>query len=318
MGQLTKVEQNRQTLSTVLSNNTEYVRSMIPLDKEDEFKNNFLELAQNGYLMEQIPPKEVLVTALNATKLGLNVNPIYKELYVLPFNVKGKGMVASIVIPKQGHAQIAYDAGFFLDISNVFNLNGKVVSEKDMSREEQISINTTDEKWVDEHLLGWDISLVDISNNEIKVPTQTKFIEVAYAREVTKGLQDTRFKIQSWTHKAVRRAMGDFFIPKHRRNMIIEEVEAFNVTNEKENSNETVSTQKEASSKATTFDISKDSVEPEAIEADIEEVTIDTINAFYKEADKELKGKITGVLPQDWRSKSSDDLAEIYETLKAL
>ena len=222
MSALTKVDQNRQALSAVLDSNRNYVHSVIPIEKEDEFKGNFLELAQNSYLMEKIPPKEVLITALNATKLGLNVNPIYKELYVLPFNVKGKGMVASIVIPKQGHAQIAYDAGFFLDISLVFNMNGTILSEKEMSREQKATIETTNPQWVDEHLIGWDISLEDISNNDIKVPTQTKFIEAGYAREVTKELQSPQYKIQTWTHKAVRRAMGDLFIPKHRKNLFLE------------------------------------------------------------------------------------------------
>ena len=318
MSALTVIEKHRQTLSTVLNQNRDYVHSVIPIDKEDEFKNNFLELAQNGYLMDKIPAKEVLITALNATKLGLNVNPIYKELYVLPFNVKGRGMVASIVIPKQGHAQIAFDSGFFLDISLVFNMGGKVVSEKEMTREQKASIDTTNPTWVDEHLLGWDISLEDISGNDIKVPTQTKFIEVAYAREVTKELQSPQYKIQTWTHKAVRRAMGDMFIPKQRKNMMLEYVEAFNIQND--TGAPEAKAEPETSKTTTTVDLKTTKLEPEVIEAEVEEITTKTIMGYYQTADKDKQAEIAKIMAtkSDWRDYNAEDLALLYEEIKAI
>jgi len=311
---LTKTEQNRKQLATVLQQNKSYVYSVIPIEKEQDFQTNFLELAQNNYLMEKIPPKEILITALNATKLGLNVNPIYKEIYVLPFNVKGRGMVASIVIPKQGHIQMAFDAGFFLKIDLVFNLNGTIVTESNMTMEQKIQIDTTNSKWVDEHLVGWEITLDDISNNEIKVPTQTKFIEVNYAKEVTKELQMPQYKIQTWTHKAVRRAMGDMFIPKHRKNMMLEYVEAFNVQNEQKKIEENATPNVNEAQKPVDL----------KAQAEVEEslfgVTVSDIMDFYMEADNDKKARISEVMviKNDWREYDSVKLGQLMEEIKAL
>lgn len=305
----------QKQLLAVLTQEEEYIKNTISANMIDDFKTNFLDLAQNTYLMTNVAPKEILNTALQATLLGLNINPIYKEMYILPFNVKGKGMMPSIVPTKQGHVQIAFDSGFFLEIQTVFNLDGKILSEKELSRELQQQINTTNPEWVDEHVLGWDIVLTDISHEDVKVPTQSKFIEYQYAIDATKGqIEMPQFKLQNYVHKAVRRAMGDMFIPRHRRKLVLERIDQ--MTYEAEH--------------ITTIDISEpiDPLANDVVERSVENNTaedkIDTetlvreIKQYYISCPIEKKDKIAKLMSnhKTWKSYTKDNLLSLLAEMK--
>lgn len=307
---LTKVEQSRQSLSVALTDNIDYVRSVIPLDKEEEFKTNFMELAQNSYLMDGIPPKEVLITALNATKMGLNVNPIYKEMYVLPFSVKGKGMVASIVTTFNGNAQMAYDKGFFLSSDPVFLMTGKAKRKSEIPIEQLITIKTTDADWVKENTLGWYVGLKDISNSEIPLPYQEVFVEFSYAMHVAKELQSPDHLLQTLLHKVVRRAITEMIIPRGRGFVAPEEFEGVVVKDEKTKDEPTQ-----------TVDLSKTpQVETDAVDAEIEEsvVTVDDIMAYYLESDNKVKIQDLMVSHGEWKTYDQGKLSELMEEIKGL
>lgn len=310
MGQLEKVEQRREQLGLALEKNRDYVHSMIPIEKEEEFKTNFMELAQNGYLMDKIPPKEILITALNATKMGLNVNPIYKELYVLPFNVDKKGMVASIVVTFNGNAQMAYNNGFFLKSDPVFNVGGKARRKSEIPLEQLVGIKTTDTEWVKENTLGWYIGLEDISNNEIKLPDQEVFVEFGYAMHVAKQLQSPDHLLQTLLHKVVRRAISEMIIPRGRGFIAPDEHEAEVIVDD------TPSEPKDVKSAL----LDKDE---EAVEAVVEEEVVDVrlIQNYYGKHRNTAKGNaIEEEMMKDleWRKFTPEKLSELYETLKAL
>ena len=312
MSALTKVEQHRTALSTALTANIDYVQSVIPKNKEDEFRTNFMELAQNGYLMEKIPAKEILITALNATKMGLNVNPIYKELYVLPFNVKGKGMVASIVTTFNGNAQMAYNNGFFLKVDPVFMVQGTALKKSEIPIEHLVEIKSTDQAWVKENMLGWFIGLEDISNSEIKLPYQEVFVEFGYAMHVAKELQSPDHLMQTLLHKAVRRAITEMIIPRGRGFITPDEHEAVVV-----DATETTATD---TAEETTVDL-KSIGDTDAVEAVIEEViTYKTVMAYYVNSDVAKQGKITEIMAKspDWKTWDSQKLSELLEELKGL
>ncbi|NOR57195.1 MAG: hypothetical protein GQ474_01580 [Sulfurimonas sp.] len=312
MSALTTTEQNRNTLATTLDRERDYVATVIPLEKVDEFKSNYLELAQNTYLMDKISPKEILTTAVNATALGVNVNPIYKEAYILPFNVKGKGMVASIVVSKDGHVQMAFQSGFYLRIDNVWSINGQTLNESEMKKEQLMLLKTTNLQFVKEHLVGWEISLEDISLEDIKVPMQSKFVGLDYVLEVTKQLQTPEHSIQTWVHKAVRRAMTDMFIPRHRKSLMMEKIEAYN--NQKEHGNLI-----EAESKEAPIDPLA-GINNDVVEAVIEEsVTIEDIKKIYANASPEAQAGCGAVFVDfpNWRKETNqEELQKLHATLK--
>lgn len=312
---MTTFETARKQLLAVLKSEEDYIKGTISENMVDDFKTNFIELAQNNYLLTNVAPKEILNTALQATILGLNINPIYKEMYILPFNVKGKGMIPAIVPRKQGHAQIAFDAGFFLEIQTVFLLDGKRASEKELNREQQQQIKTTDPKWVDEHVMGWDIVLTDISNEEIKVPVQSKFVEYQYAVDATKAeIELPKFKLQTYVHKAVRRATGDMFIPRHRRKLVLEKIDQ--LTYEAEHT--------------TTISETSEPIDPlaknEAIEGEVEDkigldydnISIDTISNYYKQCSKEKKTKLAELMSkhEGWREYNQDNLISLLAEMQ--
>ena len=225
--QLSIIEQNKQHLKETLQTSTQMLQALEP-DKQEEFRSNFLELASNDYLVGAIQPKELMQFCIGVTKLGLNINPAYKEVYVIPFNTKVRNshiMLPQAIIPLSGMQEMAYQAGFYLRLYEVYSFGNETVSEKGMSREYQRQLNTSNPKWVDEHFVGFDVELIDTKG---EIPEQYKFVEVAYLKDVTKTLKDQKFKVQTWRHKAVRRAFGDFFIPRGRKMDILEKLDHMN------------------------------------------------------------------------------------------
>lgn len=317
MGALVKIEENKRKLVTALESNHKLLLDRLPDDSQQQaFKENFLELAENDYLIKEVEPKHILTFALNVSKLGININPIYKEAYILPFNVKNKGMMPTLVMPKNGIRQIAYDAGFFLEIDRVYNIDGKIIPQSEMSREQLSSLKTTDGAWVDKHFDGFNITLTDLIESEKKLPVQTAYVGAEYVKKVTKQLQSQDYKIQTWEHKACRRAFEEFFIPRDRRSNVLMEVDKLN------DSQEIIDTEETAPKED--VDVKKALLEEDAVEAELDEDTVVTekvIMDYYNEqtnkakqnAIKEEMKKQSG-----WRSYDQEKLAELYETLKEL
>jgi len=308
---LVKIETNKKALTAALESNSSIIVDRLPTQKEQQdFKENFLELAENSYLMEKVDPKHILTFALNVSKLGININPVYKEAYIVPFNVKDKGMMPTLIIPKQGIRQIAYDAGFYLEVDRVFNLNGVIVSQSDMNGDQLTEIKTTDSKWVEEHFAGFDISLIDLIDGQKKLPKQQVFVGAEYVKSVTKTMQDDRYKIQTWEHKACRRAFNDFFIPRGRSVTILDEVDKLN----EENVIEADIVSGDVDIKDTLLNDKSDTV-------NIENVTVKTIMAYFtkhKGTDKGAKIEAEMKKQDGWRKYSQDKLNELYEALKEL
>jgi len=225
--QLTILEQNKQHLLQTLQTSNQMLQALEP-EKQEEFKSNFLELASNDYLIGAVQPKELLQFCLGITKLGLNINPAYKEVYVIPFKTKVRNsqvMLPQAIIPLSGMQEMAYKAGFYLRLYEVYRFGEDIVSEKGMPRKYQTQLNTSNPQWVDQHFVGFDVELIDTKG---EIPEQYKFVEVAYLKDVTKTLKDQKFKVQTWRHKAVRRAFGDFFIPRGRKMEVLEKLDHIN------------------------------------------------------------------------------------------
>lgn len=226
--QLTVADKARKELAVAVQQNSDLLE-IVPLNKRDEFRENIIEFATgNEYLMQTIAPREIIRFAARITKAGLSIDPSRKEVYIVPFNTKVNGnktMLPQAIIPLNGVQEIAFAKGFFFRLWAVYKIGNEYASEKDMERRLQAQLKTSDPKWVDEHFIGFDVELADMKKELL---TQTKFVEVAYLRDVTKTMQDNRFQIQAWRHKAARRALSDFFIPRNRSIDVFEKVEALN------------------------------------------------------------------------------------------
>lgn len=203
--------------------------SVIPVNKQESFKNNFLELATQDYLLSIVDTKELVRFATYITKTGLDISPSSKEVYIIPFDTKvnnQKIMLPQAIIPLNGMQQLAYQKGFFLLLDAVWKFDdGSCESESKLTRLQQANLKTADAKWVEAHFIGFDVILTDLKN---ELPTQVKFVDLNYVKEATKTIKDERWKLQTWRHKAVRRAYGDFMLPKDRKIEAFEEIEALN------------------------------------------------------------------------------------------
>lgn len=224
---LTVVEQKRQELAEGLVKHSDIVLSM-PVELQKSFKENFLELATQDYLIKTVKPRELIRFAANITKIGLNINPVYKEVYIVPYDTKigdVKIMLPQAIIPLNGAQEQAFQKDFFLRLYAVYNVEDDIFSEKDMTRKQQLTLQTANSQWVDDHFAGFDVELIDLKK---ELPDQIKFVEINYLKTVTKTLKDPNAKLQTWRHKAVRRAFGDFVIPRARRVEVFEKIEQLN------------------------------------------------------------------------------------------
>lgn len=232
MSTMTLVETNKQLLVGYLSQNNEILQT-IEVSKQEEFKNNFLELATNDYLVSVVNPRELVKFAVSVTKIGLNINPAYKEVYIVPYNTeirKGtpKVMLPQAIIPLNGIQERANKNGFFLRLYEVYKFDdGEIISEKEMSRKYQVQLDTTNQQWFNTHFVGFDVVLTDLRK---QIPEQCKFVEASYLTFVTKQIKSESYKAQTYRHKAARRAFGDFNIPRERNIDVLIELEHLNDT----------------------------------------------------------------------------------------
>ena len=222
------LENKRKELIQGLANSKEYV-DLIPVDKQESFKNNFLELATQDYLLSIVDVKELVRFTAYITKVGLDIAPSSKEVYIIPFDTKvnaQKVMLPQAIIPLNGMQQLAYQKGFFLILEAVYKFDdGSSESESKLSRAQQAMLQTANPKWIEGHFIGFDCILTDLKK---ELPTQVKFVDLNYIKAATKTIKDERWKLQTWRHKAVRRAMGDFMIPKDRKIDAFESIEHLN------------------------------------------------------------------------------------------
>jgi hypothetical protein len=222
------LDAKRDELATGLVTYKQFL-DVIPPNKQEQFKKNFLELATQDYLLSIVETKEIIRFAANVTKTGLDIAPSSKEVYIIPFDTKVNGqkiMLPQAIIPLNGMQQLAYAKGFFLELDAVwkFDDNNSEAASK-LSRLQQSQLRTADSKWVEQHFIGFDVTLKDLKK---ELPTQTVFVDLNYVQEATKTIKDERWKLQTWRHKAVRRAYGDFMIPRERKIEAFEEIENLN------------------------------------------------------------------------------------------
>lgn len=225
------LDDKRESLAQGLVTYKQYL-DVIPANKQEQFKKNFLELATQDYLLNIIEVKELIRFAVNVTKTGLDIAPSSKEVYIIPFETtinKQKVMLPQAVVPLNGMQQLAYAQGFYLILDSVFKFDdGSYESESKLSRIQQSQLRTATPKWIDTHFIGFDVNLTDLKN---EIPFQTRFVDLNYVEETTKTLKMDKHKLQTWRHKAVRRAYGDFMIPKDRKIEALEKIEELNDSN---------------------------------------------------------------------------------------
>ena len=174
------LDDKRKELGDGLVKYKQYL-DVIPAAKQEQFKNNFLELATQDYLLSIVDTKELVRFATIITKTGLDISPSSKEVYIIPFDTKvnsQKVMLPQAIIPLNGMQQLAYQKGFFLLLDAVWKFDdGSCESESKLTRLQQASLRTADAKWVESHFIGFDVVLTDLKN---ELPTQVKFVDLNY------------------------------------------------------------------------------------------------------------------------------------------
>jgi len=234
-GNLALLESRKKELHTVLSANMPLIAGFNEKDKK-KFAENFIEIANNDYLMKTITDKKLILRlAISLTKQGIDVHPSKKQCYIIPFDTKVDGlkvMIPQEVIPFKGHQQKALINGFMLKAFQVWKVNGEAKCEKNMSYEELTEIDDTNDEYRESNFYGWEFELIDLKE---VLPKQTKFVSFKYAKTASKNMNTPKeFLLQGLLHKAVRRAMVDFAMPSDRDPSIVVEAIEPTVTVQKD------------------------------------------------------------------------------------
>lgn len=226
--QLQIVDDKRKELSSGLEKYKQFLE-IIPVEKQENFKKNFLELATQDYLLSIIDIKEIIRFTANVTKIGLDIAPSSNEVYIIPFDTKINGqkiMLPQAIIPYNGMQQLAYQSGFMLTVDPVYKFSDKeCAAARELTRIQQSKLNTADPEWLNNHFIGYDVVLKDLNGN---LGEQTYFVDVSYVKAATKTNKDPRWSLSTWTHKAVRKAYKQFLVPRDRAMEQFEKIEHLN------------------------------------------------------------------------------------------
>ena len=236
---LTVAKQYKEQLQGALKSNEQF---LAPLDnkKKKEFVDNFLELSTQKYLLDNVDTTMLIKLAIDLTKIGLDINPFKKEVYIIPFETKIAGISVKVptpIIPLPGWKKYFAKMGFMLDVQKVWKLDDKTAKlEKDMNYLELAQIDETNAEYRDKHFLGWEFTLIDLKK---ELPDQKVFVSRKYAKAAEKNSQTPEaFKLEGEVHKAIRKANKNFVIPPER--MIFEFEELLRIENEAYDSKNTI------------------------------------------------------------------------------
>jgi len=154
--------------------------------------------------------------ALELTKNQVDIDNIF--IYI------NKNIIQSIMHLKAIQEE-AYSNKFFVRAFEVYKIHNNIISEENLSLDDFQEINTTNIKWFNNHFIGFEVVLIDLKR---EIPTQRKYVEVAYLEYSTSNIVDMHYRPQIYRHKAIRRAFGDFNIPKDRNLFQFKKIEIIN------------------------------------------------------------------------------------------
>ncbi len=225
---LTVVENNKEYLVKVFQANPQVLLGMTQSEIEN-FKQNFLSIYDNDYLLSMVDGKILIEFCKGITQAGLSLKPQAKQCYIVPYNTKVrdvKVMLPQAIIPLNGIQQMAYECGFMFNVFSVFQFgDDEFYSTEEPNRKYQSQLKTSNSEWFKKHFIGFDVVLLDLRN---EIHKQTVFVEYQYLQDVTKEIKSQMHQSQTYRHKAARRAYGDFVIPNNRRFEVYETIEEMN------------------------------------------------------------------------------------------
>lgn len=276
-------------------------------DKVEEFKTNFIEIYSEKYLLSKAAPSELLSFCIQVSNIGLSINPWHKELYILPFKQKDGSFKLEAVFSKDGIQEMAFNNGFQIECTSVWNFGGNGVLLKDLTYQEQSKINFTNAEFVEKHFLGFEFELFDLKGN---LRPQKVFVTFDYLKEVTKQLQSKTHQIANYSHKAFRKAYNEFFIPKGRDTR--DKLNKLDNINYNDEPIETVQTNDTDKKELSTLYIDGVSKSEDVVNYNQDDMT----RLFNK--DKSKQSEMMKFLVQGWRDYPQDKMNELYKKLSEL
>lgn len=97
------------------------------------FVTSVLQVINDSDKLKKADPDSVYSAAMIAASLNLPINPNLGFAYIIPYNIKGRGLVAQFQMGYKGYIQLAQRTGMYKTISTAAIYDGQLVSENPLT-----------------------------------------------------------------------------------------------------------------------------------------------------------------------------------------
>lgn len=102
-------------------------------DNARGFVTSVLQVINDSSKLKNADPDSIFNAAMTAASLDLPINPNLGFAYIIPYNIKNKGVVAQFQMGYKGYIQLAQRTGMYLTISSSEIYEGQLVKENPLT-----------------------------------------------------------------------------------------------------------------------------------------------------------------------------------------
>lgn len=121
-------QQKNQTFSAYVNNSNvkQAITNTLGEKKALSFMTNIITTVSNNPALQECQRDTVLCGALQGEALGLSFNPNLGQCYLVPYNDRNRGKVATFQIGYKGFIQLAINSGFYKKINAIAIKEGEL------------------------------------------------------------------------------------------------------------------------------------------------------------------------------------------------
>lgn len=147
--QVVTKQKNEMTFSAFMTNNamTSKVNQIIGDEKRGaRFISSIISAVSTNPQLKECDNASILSGALLGESLNLSPSPQLGNFYLVPFNDKERGKVATFQLGWKGYYQLALRSGYYKKLNVVAIKEGELISWNPLEEEIKVSINENDEE----------------------------------------------------------------------------------------------------------------------------------------------------------------------------
>lgn len=122
------------------------VNDIVGGEKGQRFISSIISAVTTNPALKECSNESIFSCALLGEALGLSPSPQLGNFYMIPFNDKDKGKVATFQLGWKGYYQLALRSGYYKKLNVIEIKEGELISWNPLEEEIKVSINEDEEK----------------------------------------------------------------------------------------------------------------------------------------------------------------------------